>query len=349
MTITRIFNSSYLRRSVRRAPVIGLALFVLVASACDFGGSQSDSTEVVFSAEVAGNVDIYRIGSDDEVPVRVTSAVGQDFAPAWSPSKEKIAFLSDRNGTNALWVMEANNGNSDSKRQVSAAGVEVVAFRWSPDSNRVGIEIVDGEAHLIEVIDTKAADALSLTSPNENARIGDWSPDGEWLVYAASEGEASGIRRRNPTGVDEITLTIGTDSRPRWSGNGQWIAFNRTSGGGSIDLVVVDKDGNNERVVATGVSAKTVHDWSPDSKHIVYVSETSEDDEIFVVRPDGKDSEQLTSNRVIDAAPVWSSDGASILFLSEGDGSFDVYSMSKDGGQQVRKTTIPDLILSATW
>jgi TolB protein len=279
----------------------------------------------------------------------MTSAVGQDFAPAWSPSKEKIAFLSDRNGTNSLWVMEANNSNNGSKRQVSAVGVEVVSFRWSPDSNRVGIEIVDGDVHLIEVIDTERADALSLTSPNENARIGDWSPDGEWLVYAAMEGEASGIRRRNPTGVDEITLTIGTDSRPRWSGNGQWIAFNRTSGGGSIDLVVVDKDGNNERVVATGVSAKTVHDWSPDSKHIVYVSETSGDDEIFVVRPDGKDSEQLTSNRVIDAAPVWSSDGASILFLSEGDGSFDVYSMSKDGDQQVRKTMIPDLILEATW
>ena len=348
MTITRKSTLSFLRRFARLVPVIGLALFVLIASACDFGGSQSDSTEVVFSAEVAGNVDIYRIGSDDEVPVRVTSAVGQDFAPAWSPSKEKIAFLSDRNGTNALWVMEAKSGNNDSKRQVSAAGVEVVAFRWSPDSNRVGIEVVDGDAHVIEVLDTESGDSLSLTSANENAKIGDWSPDGEWLVYAASEGEVSGIRRRNPTGVDEITLTTGTDSRPRWSGNGQWIAFNRTSSGGSIDLVVMDKDGGNVVVVAEGVHGES-HGWAPDSKKLVYARGELSEAEIYVVGWDGKGVEKLTSNRVTDGTPRWSPDGSEILFLSEGDGSFDIFSMDKDGGHQVRLTSGDELVLDADW
>jgi Tol biopolymer transport system component len=58
---------------------------------------------------------------------------------------------------------------------------------------------------------------------------------------------------------------------------------------------------------------------------------------------------QLTSNRVIDSSPLWNSKGSAILFLSEGDGSYDVYSMQKSGEQQVRKTTIADLVVDLDW
>jgi Tol biopolymer transport system component len=52
---------------------------------------------------------------------------------------------------------------------------------------------------------------------------------------------------------------------------------------------------------------------------------------------------------VIDSNPLWNSKGSAILFLSEGDGSYDVYSMQKDGAQQVRRTTISDLIVDIDW
>jgi TolB protein len=320
-------------------------LIALIVSACG-GDSRSGSADVVYSAEVEGNIDVFKLGEEFENAVRLTSATGDDFAPAWSPNKETIAFLSDRNGTPALWVMDAAG---DSKRQVSAAGVEVATFRWSPDSTRIGIEIVSGGVHRVEVLDTETEASTALSSAGDDARVGDWSPDGEWLVYSINAGENGGIMRRNPTGVDEIVLVTGRASNPRWSRNGQWIAFNRVLDDGSVNLAVMNKDGDSETIVATGVSASAPHDWAPDSKHIVYVSEVSGNDEIYVVKPDGKDTEQLTSNRVTDAAPIWSSSGELILFLSEGDGSYDVYSMANNGEQQVRKTSIPDLIITADW
>ena len=332
--------------STRWIAAVGLALLVLALSGCALKGSEVATGGVVFSADSNDNVDIYKIDDETGQPVRLTSANGRDFAPAWSPNKKTIAFLSDRNGTPSLWVMDLSG---ESKRQISVADRTVESFRWAPDSKRIGAEFSDSATHWIDVIDVESGEAIALTSRAEDVRIGDWSPDGQWLVYAAIKGQDRGIRRRNPTGVDEITITTGEDVDPRWSPNGKYIAFNRIAEDGSTALVVTDKDGGNATDLSPDESESSSFDWAPDSKHIAFVSETSGNAEIYVATPDGKDIEQLTSNRVIDADPRWNSKGSSILFLSEGDGSYDVYSMNKDGERQVRMTTMSDLIIEADW
>lgn len=328
---------------------LGLILLIVGLTACGGDGSSAGRGEVVFTAIADGNADIYRVDDESGIPVRLTSAGGEDFSPAWSPKKEMIAFLSRRNGAPALWVMD---WNGESKRQISDQGMEIKHFRWAPDSKSIGLEIATGNFSWIAVLDIESGEIEALTSRTETAQIGDWSPDGEWLLYAIVSGETTGIRRRNPNGVDEISVTTGPDTNPRWSPDGRKIAFSRTTGTGSdatINLVVTDRDGDSSTIVAPDDFDETSFDWAPDSKHIMFVSEASGNAEIYIVTPDGKDTKQLTSNRVIDAAPRWNSNGSSILFLSEGDGSFDIYSMNKDGEQQKRMTSISDVILEADW
>lgn len=328
---------------------LGLILFIAGLAACGDGGSSAARGEVVFSAISSGNTDIYRVDDESGIPVRLTNSDGKDFAPAWSPKKKMIAFLSDRNGTAALWLMD---WNGESKRQVSGPGTVINEFRWAPDSKRIGIEVANGKISWIAVLDIESGEIEPLTSRTEDARIGDWSPDGEWLLYASVGGETTGIRRRNPNGVDEITVTTGPDTNPSWSPDGRNIAFNRATGANgttSIELVVADSDGGQERNVAPDDFDEIDFVWAPDSKRIMYVSEASGNAEIYVVTRDGKDTKQLTSNRVTDAAPRWNSKGSSILFLSEGDGSFDIYAMDRDGGQQRKILLTPDTVLQADW
>jgi Tol biopolymer transport system component len=323
-----------------------LVAALVVISGCGLGGGSSDSEDVVFSVDVEDNIDVYRLDSETNDSVRLTTSAGSDLAPGWSPNKEQIAFISDRNGVSALWLMDSVG---ESKRQVTEPGIDVVDFRWSPDSVRIAVETIGSGGRSISILDTKTDEIVLLTAQSEDVRVGDWSPDGEWVVYSVNEGADSAIRRRNPTGVDEITLFTGRAVNPRWSRNGQWIAFNRINEDGSVDLAVMDKDGGNESDVATEVNSEHLHDWSPDSKRLVYVTGAGNEAEIFVVGRDGKNEKQLTSNRVNDSAPVWSPDGTAILFLSEGDGSFDIYRMESDGGQQVRITTTDDLVIGADW
>jgi TolB protein len=332
---------------VRGMGAVAILLFASIfMQGCGVGDSTSSSEDVVFSVEVDGNIDVYRIDTETSASVRLTTSVGSDLYPAWSPNKKQIAFISDRNGVSALWLMDSMG---ESKRQVTDPVTDVVDFRWSPDSVRIAVEAIGGGVRSVSILDTATDDLVLLTSSLEDVRVGDWSPDGEWVVYSVDEGADSAIRRRNPTGVDEITLFGGAGINPRWSSNGQWIAFNRVNEDGSFDLAIIDKDGKNESLVATGVNSEGAHDWSPDSKHLVYVSGGGSEAEIFVVGRDGEYTKQLTSNRVGDATPLWSPDGTAILFISEGDGSFDVYRMEADGGQQVRITTTDDLVIGADW
>ncbi|MCZ6539084.1 MAG: hypothetical protein O6922_04585, partial [Chloroflexi bacterium] len=301
-------NSTFSKRWIS---AVGLALLAVAFSACALEGSKVPTGGVVFSAESADNTDIYTLDDATGDPVRLTTANGRDFAPAWSPNKNLIAFLSDRNGTPALWVMDLIG---ESKRQISQADDTISGFRWAPDSRRIGVEISEDDTRRIEVIDIESGESILLTALSEDVRIGDWSPDGQWLVYAAIKGEDRGIRRRNPTGVDEITVTTDADVDPRWSPDGRWIAFNRIAEDGSTALIVTDQDGKDATSLSPDESDTSSFDWAPDSKHIVFVSETTGNAEIYIATPDGKDVTQLTSNRVSDTDPRWNSKGSSILF-----------------------------------
>lgn len=337
------------RRFASPGSILVLILLAVGLAACGGGGSNAGRGEVVFTAVSEGNADIYRVDNESGLPVRLTSAAGEDFAPAWSPKKNMIAFLSRRNGAPALWLMDWNGA---SKRQISDQGLQINRFRWAPDSKSIGLEIATGRFSWIAVLDVESGEVEALTSRAETAEIGDWSPDGEWLLYAVVDGDTTGIRRRNPNGVDEITVTTGRDTDPRWSPDGRKIAFSRTTGtagNATSNLVVTDQDGDKSVNVAPDDFDEASFRWAPDSKHIMFVSEATGNAEIYIVTPDGKDTKQLTSNRVIDAAPRWNSNGSSILFLSEGNGSLDIYSMNKDGEQQKRMTSISDVILEADW
>ncbi len=56
----------------------------------------------------AGNWEIWTISPDGSDPVRLTENPANDGLPTWSPDGKSIAFVSDRNGAWAIWVMNAD-------------------------------------------------------------------------------------------------------------------------------------------------------------------------------------------------------------------------------------------------
>jgi tetratricopeptide (TPR) repeat protein len=71
--------------------------------------------------------------------------------------------------------------------------------------------------------------------------------------------------------------------------------------------------------------------WSPDGNHIVYVSEETGSDDIWVMAPDGKDAQNLTPNNAYDKHPSWSPDNRSIVFWSNRAGVQQIFVMDADG------------------
>ena len=182
-------------------------------------------------------------------------------------------------------------GRAPLARAVAIGGVALASVS-------VGCRHVDGP------VANEQAD--SPLNPPIDARIAFTSTrDGDRYIYVAT-ADGSQIRR------------LARGSRPTWSPDGRWIAFNAQNGNTS-ELRVIGVDGSGERVVASpgGMSA-----WSPDGTKIVFGSVVGATNAgLFVVNPDGSGLTRLLSADFEDPPgnwlgyPAWSPDGKSIAFI----------------------------------
>ena len=79
--------------------------------------------------------------------------------------------------------------------------------------------------------------------------------------------------------------------------------------------------------------------YSPDGKRIVFESNRSGNEEIWVCNADGSDSVQLTFfGSAWAGAPSWSPDSNRIAFAANAAGGWDIYIVNSDGGKPRRLT-----------
>ena len=324
--------NSWLRRAIAASVVALSSVFI---AAC-FGGGGSGGGQAIYASNEDGLPGVYLVDTESGEVTRLTSSAGYNSGPVWSPDRSLIAFISDRSGSQTLWVMSADGVGEE----LPFPNLESVTdFRWAPDSTRLAILLGDDAGGRIVIGDLETGVTEPLTLDGEAVSLGGWSPDGEWVVYALSDEDRAGLYKQNPRGVQEIQITYGQDTNPMWSPKGDLIAFNRP-GDDDLDIYVVSPDGEDERVLYYTDGSETSFEWSPDGRRLVFVSDQDGNREIYLMDADGEDQPvRLTRNRVEDDQPHWSKDGKHILFTSDNDGDFDLYTMYRDGTGQRRITS----------
>ena len=323
-------NTLKSRRSLA-AVLVCVAVVSVFIAAC---GADGNGGQAVYTSDEGGFPDVYLVDTESGEVTRLTSSAGFDSEPVWSPDRTLIAFISDRTGDTTLWVMSADGAQEEMPFKDLK---EVVDFEWAPDSSRLAIVVGEDSGGRIVVGDLETGLTEPLTLEGEIAHLGGWSPDGEWVVYSMMDEGRTGLFKRNPRGVQEIQITSGQDTSPRWSPKDDLIAFNRPGEDDNLDIFVVTPDGEDERVLHRTNGTETSFEWSPDGRRLVFVSDFDGNREIYLMDTDGKDEPiRLTRNRVSDDLPHWSKDGKYILFTSDNDGDFDLYTMHRDGTGQKR-------------
>ncbi|MBN1995392.1 MAG: protein kinase [Anaerolineae bacterium] len=92
---------------------------------------------------------------------------------------------------------------------------------------------------------------------------GDWSPDGERLVYRSGRDNKQGLWISNRDDSGHINLTLhGTDSFPAWSPDGRAIAFSREVDG-NMDIYTINVDGSNLQRLTDAPGPDTLPTYTP--------------------------------------------------------------------------------------
>lgn len=329
-------------RRVRALIAGGIASLALAA--CSSGGG---SVSIVFTSERdSDNPDIYSVPSSGGEAQRLTNTSATETDPVWSPSRDRIAFLSDRGDDFELYIMDAE-GESE---QVAVGGEgERKAFAWGPKGERIAYVSDHEGKNFIYIKNLELGQQFRLSTIDAPQELGSWSPDGEWVVFSVLSGDRQGIHRKNPGGVDEVQLTENADSKPVYSPDGRSIAFISTRDAEESEIYVMLEDGQDERNLTRKPGADFDFDWSPDSNSLVFVSQRDGGPEIYLISVDGDDPTRLTTNNSIESSPRFSPDGNRILFVSNSDGDSDIFSMRRDGSSQERITATDEDDQSPDW
>ncbi len=164
---------------------------------------------------------------------------------------------------------------------------------FSPDGNRLAMDIRDGEEADIWTYEW-ARDALYRLTSNPGQDIAPvWSPDGRWIAFASTRGDQRTpnlyCQRADGTGeVVRLTESASPQFPSSWHPSGRYIAFSDASGRTHISILELQGDEASgwkpvkASVLQDSSSTQNYAAFSPDGRWLAYMSAETGSQEVYV-------------------------------------------------------------------
>ena len=180
---------------------------------------------------------------EQQTSIPITSGRGASSWPAWSPDGRYLAFTSDRDGVEDLYVKDIGTTSPETVLYHSTMNFKQVNG-WSPDSQWFLFHQVDPESlQNIYMIPASGRGGAQLIAGSPRREVfGKVSPDGKWVSYLSDEpGQFQLFVQRFPEPAARTAVTSTGVVFHKWRKDSRQIVFS------SIDqttLYAMDVDGS---------------------------------------------------------------------------------------------------------
>lgn len=163
------------------------------------------------------------------------ASTAREVSPRYSPDGKRVAFVSNRSGSDEIWVCGSEGENPI--RLTSFHGPLAGSPSWSPDGKHIVFDCrPDGNADLY-VVGADGGQPRRLTTDQAEDIVPSWSRDGQWIYFTSNRGDSGGrlqIWKIAPDGSKAEQMTKQGGFEPFESPDGKWIYFTQDRGSSSI-------------------------------------------------------------------------------------------------------------------
>jgi len=261
----------------------------------DFDSEETNQVKGIVSPELspdAKNVvfvalnDLWLWDIEGGEPRPLTDDPYLEMAPEWSPDGKKIAYSTDKGGTEDIYIIDLESGNETQLTDIPDKSIRNAA--WSPDGSQIAFQDHTGVTSTVNIETGEITEVIEeLTYPGKPA----WGPGGNTLALTAIKTFSDRFRE----GLNQV-LTV-----------------NLETGEQNYSAPIPEE---SFKSLSNRETSGPV--WSPDGKHMAYIVES----QLYVI-PVDENGEATGDPRLITEdiaeSPSWSGDSNSLLYLSNGE------------------------------
>jgi Tol biopolymer transport system component len=267
--------------------------------------------------------------------------------PAFSPNGDSLAFAICRGNRSCdVYRQELGPGYTPQGQpeRLTNQGTLVAGIAWTGDGRSLLYSATPDLAtpfHLWRIELSGGGGPKRVDLAGDYATLPAMAPSGDQLAYAQWRNVDIDIWKFE-AGAEPVRFLSSTrpDMDPRFSPDGQRIAFASERSGKGSELWVARRDGK-EPVRLTEGEGRMLGSpyWSPDGRQIAYGMQQPDGLwDIYLIDAAGGQPRRLTAHPSDEYLPCWSRDGEWIYFHSDRTGRSEIWRMPASGGEPTQVT-----------
>ena len=205
---------------------------------------------------------------------KLLASTRRQYAPHISPDGKKIVFVSDRAGSEEIWVCDISGENAI---QLTSLNTLTGTPRWSPDGRQIVFDSrAEGEPN-IYLINAEGGLPRKLNTGTKMNSMPSWAHDGHWIYFVSGSGSLNRNLWKVPAeGGQSQQISKNGGDMPIEAPDGSYIYFFRNYQD-RPRLWGMRPDGTDETLLEKMPTVLDEAAWWPFGSGIYFIDETKND------------------------------------------------------------------------